>query len=138
MGVKINTIYFLFYILLKGTRIHITVMCTAITIFNIFLIDHLIHSTVNASVLTNKQTMICEFCERSKCAEPTVTECALPSEGKRSHCFVLWKIENNGNLTINMKVRVFFLFFYFFMYMALSMRIICLEKSRLELCSIVK
>lgn len=61
---------------------------------------------MEASVPVNKLTMTCEHCNESvKCTEPITTDCPLPSEGKRNHCFVLWKLESNASATITMKVQ---------------------------------
>ncbi|KAK9693136.1 Activin types I and II receptor domain [Popillia japonica] len=79
-----RTIYLLFFILLR----------------ELFIISPL----VEASVPVNKLTMTCEHCNESvKCTEPITTDCPLPSEGKRNHCFVLWKLESNASATITMK-----------------------------------
>lgn len=72
-----------------------------------FYIDSIIiKASVDGSVLVNKVTRTCEYCSESKCSEPTVIECSPPSEGKRNHCFALWKLEINGSISINMKVRL--------------------------------
>ncbi|GJQ73446.1 put [Trypoxylus dichotomus] len=80
----IRTIYILFFVLSKD-------------LFSVSMY-------VEGSVSINKVTMTCEHCNNtSKCTEPIIDECSLPSEGKRNHCFVLWKLETNGSMTIAMK-----------------------------------
>lgn len=62
-------------------------------------------------------TMYCEFYNQTMCSESSEDEmerncgeseqCEAPGDGKRSHCYVLWKRDANGNMITTMKVNIF-------------------------------
>lgn len=71
----------------------------------------------NAAVATNvaiEATTTCEFynetmCNKSMESSKTqgckgIEKCDASTEGKRNHCFVLWRKDSEGNINISLKV----------------------------------
>lgn len=87
-------------------------LCLEICVI-VFLISTDFKITINAmSVLSDRITTRCEFYNHSMCSESKNNsgqgcireeECELQGDGKRSHCYVVWKTDENGNLNLTLK-----------------------------------
>lgn len=66
------------------------------------------------SISNDKITTRCEFYNKTMCTKSRESgsgqgcneqeECELQGDGKRSHCYALWTMDENGNKNITLKV----------------------------------
>lgn len=76
--------------------------------------DPRISNAAVATSLTHEVTTHCEFYNQTQCNESRengrsdgcigTEKCEPAAEGKRTHCYVLWSKDNEGNVNISLKV----------------------------------
>lgn len=81
--------------------------------FILFLLLGTDQSVKAMSVSSERITTRCEFYNQTMCIESRENgrghgcneqeDCELQGDGKRSHCYVLWKKDENGNMNITLK-----------------------------------